>query len=167
VADTNISKNRLLFNYKNYLKSKKISAVVFVEGEVTTLKENYSHFNSISSNFKSYAERTFYDSLNDSNADIILSVLLGNVAYLDEGFYDNVKAMGLAHIFAVSGTHIVLIYGFLLTVLKYCGLKRRVVNYYMDNNLVLWFFDRLSHFGNEDIDYVYSAVWCGSLLQKI
>jgi len=144
VADTNISKNRLLFNYKNYLKSKKISAVVFVEGEVTTLKENYSHFNSISSDFKSYAERTFYDSLNDSNADIILSVLLGNVAYLDEGFYDNVKAMGLAHIFAVSGTHIVLIYGFLLTVLKYCGLKRRVR--LIITWIIIWFYGFLIGF---------------------
>ena len=74
VADTNISKNRLLFNYKNYLRSKKISAVVFAKGEVTTLKENYSHFNSISSDFKSYAERTFYNSLSERNADIILSV---------------------------------------------------------------------------------------------
>ncbi|WP_313346528.1 DNA internalization-related competence protein ComEC/Rec2 [Sedimentibacter sp.] len=125
VADSNISKNKLLFNYKNYLRAKKISAVVFAEDNITTIKENYSYFNTISANFKNYTEKMFYNSLNDSNADIILSILLGNVDYLDENFYDNVKVMGLAHIFAVSGTHIVLIYGFLLTVLKYCGLNRR------------------------------------------
>ena len=144
IADSNISKNRLLFNYKNYLRSKKISAVVFAEGNITTIKENYSCFNNISANFKNYAERTFYNSLSDSNADIILSILLGNVDYLDENFYDNVKIIGLAHIFAVSGTHIVLLYGSLLTVLKYCSLNRRlrlIITW-----IIIWFYGFLIGF---------------------
>ncbi len=125
VVDSNKAKNMLLFNYKNYLRSKKIGAVVFAVADITTIKENYSILNKVSINFRNYAEKTFYSSLNNKNAEIILSVLLGKVDYLDENLYDNIKLMGLAHIFAVSGTHIVLLYGFLLTVFKYIGLTRR------------------------------------------
>ena len=144
VADSSMGKNRLLFNYKNYLRSKKISVVLFAESDIKTVKEGYSCLNNVSSDFKRYAEDTFYNALDDRNADIILSVLLGNVDYLDDNFYDNVKAMGLAHIFAVSGTHIVLIYGFLLTVLKYCGLKRRsrlIITW-----IIIWFYGFLIGF---------------------
>ncbi|MGB4439913.1 MAG: DUF4131 domain-containing protein, partial [Sedimentibacter sp.] len=102
VADTDISKNKLLFNYKNYLRSKKIYVTIFAEGSVEVIKENYFPLNEISIKFTNYAENTFYSNLNEKNSDIILSIILGNVDYLDEELYDNIKEMGLAHIFAVS-----------------------------------------------------------------
>lgn len=125
-AESSFSKNKMLFNYENYLRAKKIGAVIFEEGYVTLLEQEYSFLNEVSVRFRNYTENTFYDSLNKENADIILSVILGNVDYLDERLYDNIKLMGLAHIFAVSGTHIVLMYGTLLTALKFCGLSRRM-----------------------------------------
>lgn len=125
VAGSNFSKNKMLFNYDNYLRAKKIGAVIFADGYVNLLEQDYSFLNEMSVKFRNYTESTFYNSLNKENADIILSVILGDVDYLDEGLYDNIKLMGLAHIFAVSGTHIVLMYGLLLTALKFCGLSRR------------------------------------------
>lgn len=126
VADSKLSENKMLFNYSNYLRSKKIGSIIFVEGYVKQLKQDYSFLNDVSSKFRNYAENTFFDSLNYENADVILSVILGDVDYLDESFYDNIKLMGLAHIFAVSGSHIVLMYGFLLSVLKFCGLSHTI-----------------------------------------
>jgi len=126
VSDNDFSKNRLMFNYKNYLRSKKINATIFAEGYIATIKEKYSYLNEISIKFRNYAENLFYSNMNERNADIILSIILGDVDYLDEDLYDNIKTMGLAHIFAVSGTHIVLMYGFLLTLFKLIGLGRRV-----------------------------------------
>ncbi len=124
VSDNQLRKNRMLFNYENYLRSKKISASIFAEGEVLIVKENYSLLNNISSKFRSYTEDTFYNNLNKENADIILSIILGDVNYLDDELYDNIKVMGLAHIFAVSGTHIVLMYAFLLYIFKYVFTRR-------------------------------------------
>lgn len=124
VADNELSKNRMLFNYKNYLRSKKVSVSIFSNGDAETIKENYSLFNNISLKFRNYTENTFYNNLNKRNADIILSIILGDVSYLEEQLYDNIKVMGLAHIFAVSGTHIVLMYGFLLKVFKLFVSKR-------------------------------------------
>lgn len=125
VADSSFSRNKMLFNYDNYLRSKKVGAVIFAEGTINTIKNDYSFLNKESITFKKYTENIFYSSLNKKNADIILSIILGDVDYLDESLYDNIKLMGLAHIFAVSGTHIVLLYGFLITALKYCFLSRR------------------------------------------
>jgi len=126
VADTAFSKNTLLFNYKNYLRSKKVYATIFSTNDIIVLKHDYSKLNKISNNFKEYTEHLFKSKLNDKNADIILSIILGDVDYLDDGFYDNIKVMGLAHIFAVSGSHIVLLYGVLLEFFKLIGFKRRI-----------------------------------------
>jgi len=45
---------------------------------------------------------------------------------MEEDLYNGIKGMGLAHIFAVSGTHIVLMYGFMLYVFMSFGLSRRM-----------------------------------------
>lgn len=124
VADNQLSRNRMLFNYKNYLRSKKISTALFSSGQAVTINENYSYFNNISLKFRNYIENTFYSNLNKKNANIILSIILGNVNYLDEEIYDNIKIMGLAHIFAVSGTHIVLMYAFLLNIFKFVASRK-------------------------------------------
>lgn len=125
VSKNNFTKNKLLFNYNNYLKSQKIHASLFVNGSFNSVKENYSFLNKISIEIRNYTEDTFYKNLNKNNANIILSIILGDVDYLDSGLYDTIKTMGLAHIFAVSGSHIVLIYGFLIWLFKFFGLDRK------------------------------------------
>jgi competence protein ComEC len=144
VSEINSGKNFLLFNYKNYLRSRKIHAVVFTEGDIKVLKKNYSGTYEISSGFREYSENLFYKNLKKENADIILSVILGDVDYLDEDFYDNIKMMGLAHIFAVSGSHIVLLYAFILKALCLAGLKRRVS--WSATWVLIWFYGFLIGF---------------------
>lgn len=143
VANNQLTKNRMLFNYENYLRSKKISAAVFAEGDASIIKENYSFLNNISFRFRDYAENTFYNNLNKKNADIILSIILGDVNYLDDELYDNIKVMGLAHIFAVSGTHIVLMYIFLLKASKFI-LRRRTS--WIISWCIIWFYGFLIGF---------------------
>ena len=143
VADNQLSRNKMLFNYENYLRSKKIRAAVFTEGDAVIIKENYSFLYKISSKFKAYTEKTFYHNLNKKNADIILSIILGDVNYLDSELYDNIKVMGLAHIFAVSGSHIVLMYAFLLSVFKFI-LNRRIS--WILTWCIIWFYGFLIGF---------------------
>lgn len=125
VTDLAFGKNNLLFNYKQYLRSKKVYAVIFCTDNPKTQQKNYSLYNKISNSFVGYTEQLFKSKLDDKNADIILAIILGDVDYLDDGFYDNIKAMGLAHIFAVSGSHIVLMYGVLIKLFMLTGLKRK------------------------------------------
>ena len=143
VAENQLTKNRMLFNYKNYLRSKKINAVLFAEGDAVVIQTDYLFLNNISSKFRNYTENTFCNNLNKKNADIILSIILGDVNYLDDELYDNIKAIGLAHIFAVSGTHIVIIYVFLLNAFKFI-FSRRVS--WVLSWCIIWFYGFLIGF---------------------
>lgn len=143
VAGSQLNKNKMLFNYENYLRSKKINATVFADEDAYVIEENYSFLNNISSKFRKYTEKTFYYNLNKKNAEIILSIILGDVNYLEEELYDNIKVMGLAHIFAVSGTHIVLMYIFLLNVFKFV-LSRRFS--WLLSWCIIWFYGFLIGF---------------------
>lgn len=144
ISGSSFSKNRMLFNYSNYLRAQKIGAVIFAEEPVKVIEKDYSPLNKVSIVFRNYVEDTFYNSLSKKNADIILSIILGDVDYMDENLYDNIKIMGLAHIFAVSGSHIVLMYGTLLTVLKFCCLRRRTS--WVITWAVIWFYGFLIGF---------------------
>lgn len=144
IEETDFSKNKLLFNYKNYLRGKKIHAVIFAEGKVDILKEGYSVVNEISLYFKEYAKSTFYGNLSRKNADIILSIILSDSDYLEEDLYSGIKEMGLAHIFAVSGSHIVLMYGFMLYVFMLFGLSRRMS--WILSWVLIWFYGFLIGF---------------------
>lgn len=126
VADVEFSKNFILFNYKNYLRSKKIYATIFCSNQPAVIKNSYSVFNKLANKFKSYAENLFYGKLNKNNSEIILSMILGDTDYLDDGLYDNIRKMGLAHIFAVSGLHIGLLYAFLFKCFRLLGINRRI-----------------------------------------
>ncbi len=143
-ADTNFSRNRMMFNYENYLRAKKIGAVIFLQENPTVIKKGYSLMNEISINFRDYAEECFYNSLSRENANVILSIILGDVDYLDEGLYDNIKIMGLAHIFAVSGTHIVLMYAALLKMFKLFYMGRRPS--WVTAWIIIWFYGFLIGF---------------------
>ena len=143
VAENHLTRNKMLFNYNNYLRSKKISAALFAESDAVVIKENYSFLNTVSGKFRNYAENAFYNNMNKKNADIILSIILGDVNYLDDELYDNIKIIGLAHIFAVSGTHIVIMYAFLLNAFKFIFAKR--VSWVL-SWCIIWFYGFLIGF---------------------
>ncbi|MEL7646451.1 MAG: DNA internalization-related competence protein ComEC/Rec2 [Sedimentibacter sp.] len=126
VSDSEFFKNRMLFSYRNYLRSRKINAVIFAEGSAVTTEKDYSSIKGLSLKFKKYTEKTFYENLHRNNAEILLSVILSDTDYLEEDFYLGIREMGLAHIFAVSGTHVALMYGFLMAVFKMTGMGRRL-----------------------------------------
>lgn len=125
VSDISIGKNFMMFNYKNFLRSKKIYATIFCTSNPVMIERNYSLFNKITNEFKLYIESIFTNNLNKQNSEIILSMVLGDVDYLDMEFYENIKKMGLAHIFAVSGLHIGLLYISLLCCLRLAGFYRK------------------------------------------
>lgn len=126
VTNIKCQKNKLVFNYENYLKNNKIFTVIFCnENNVNILKKDYSLLYKISSKFKDYVEKTFYSRLDNKNANIILSIILGDKSYLEEVFLDNIRNIGLAHVFAVSGLHIGILYAFFTNVLKKIGINKK------------------------------------------
>ncbi len=121
------NRNPGLFNYKLYLKSKKIYTLMTVDDyslkniDISDIPFRYG----IKEKSIETIEGLFKPYLNEENNSLITSIILGQSDYLDE---DNVKLyrdMGLSHILAVSGLHIGIISSFLIFIISRLGIKRK------------------------------------------
>lgn len=103
------SGNPHCFDYAKYLKSRRIGAVASVkvirkEQGRLSFKERYE---------RKLCEKKylFCRSLSEESRGIVMGILFGDTAFLDEDAYDDFRKNGTAHILAVSGLHVGLIYG--------------------------------------------------------
>lgn len=65
-----------------------------------------------------------YNGTSETNAGVMLALLLGDTSGIDNGLLENVRAGGIAHVFAVSGLHIGALFGFCLLVFSNQRLKK-------------------------------------------
>lgn len=76
--------------------------------------------------FRAVRERlrtVLYRGMNQTSASVTYALLTGDSSGIDEGLLENVRAGGVAHIFAVSGLHIGALYSFLKLLLSKTKLK--------------------------------------------
>lgn len=102
-------RNPHCFDYAAYLKSCRIGATASVKtvrhkSGSLTLRERYE---------RKLCEKKFLfcSSLSDESRGIVMGILFGDTSFLDEDSYDEFRKNGTAHILAVSGLHVGIIYG--------------------------------------------------------
>ncbi len=88
------------------------------------LKSTY-HF-SLSGSIRSLIKNTFYENMSYDTASVCYGMMLGDTQYVDNDALENFRYGGIAHIFAVSGLHIGLVYGILTFILKKCHANKYV-----------------------------------------
>lgn len=59
------------------------------------------------------------------SGDLILALILGNRFYLDDDFMEYIRFAGLAHMFALSGLHLVIAVGVFLYLVQFLGIQQR------------------------------------------
>lgn len=119
--------NPMLFNYRLSLLSNKIHNVMTVKDFSVSLIEKNASFNyKVKDRFKRDIENLYKNYLNEDNAKILTSIILGDSSHLDEEDLIKYRDLGLAHILAVSGLHIGIISGSLIYLLSRTGLNRRI-----------------------------------------
>lgn len=106
-------KRAFIYGRLNYYVKDDIRYSCFINGGMTA-KYGFSLFGSI----RSHIRNTLYDVLDKDTAAIAFAMLTGNTQGIDEGTLTAFRYGGVAHIFAVSGLHIGILYGLLSFIFK-------------------------------------------------
>ena len=104
--EPDISRNYKGFNYKEYLKTKKVYGTIKVEN-IKIQEENCGNVvinlsNKIFTKIKSNIEKTY----NETTSKIILGVMLGYTENIEEDTKEEFSKSNISHVLAVSGMHI-------------------------------------------------------------
>lgn len=122
------SRNFKGFNYREYLKSKKIYGTIKNSGEIKVIQSG--HINQIfikSNKIRNLIIEKVEKLLPEETGALLIGVLLGNKQGISEEIIENFKTSNLSHMLAVSGAHtsyIILGIGYILSKLpkKYAGI---------------------------------------------
>ena len=105
----NINTNYNLFNYRNYLLSKKIKWIFQIE-ELEIIDKEI--------NLKYELKNYFINKINNSRNKEYLKLFILGENELENETKTNYQTLGISHLFAISGMHITLLTGFLLKILN-------------------------------------------------
>lgn len=90
------------YNYKQYLKTKKIIGTVELEKAKILKSSNGSFIH----NIQKYIRDTINGILTDEEGNLLLAILLGDKDKLSEDIQESFKTSNLSHMLAVSGAHV-------------------------------------------------------------
>jgi len=98
------------FNYQNYLKSQKIHGIIFEDSfEIIAPSQTFS----LKARVNQYIDHNF-----NASKSYIKTFVLADQSDFEESQNVQIKALGIAHLFAISGLHISFITGILYFVTK-------------------------------------------------
>ena len=120
--------NPKLFNYKLSLLTQNIYTTATIKDySITTVeKVKPSLPFRLKEDFINKVERTFDSYLMENNSSLMKAIVLGKDSYLDVENINQFRDLGLAHILAVSGLHIGILTGFLVSLMAYLGINRKI-----------------------------------------
>ncbi len=106
------------FDYRNYLRARKCYGIIEVSKfkfEPSTIVNPFSHYISVQKGLFFSAAKNM---INEKSFSILSGVLFGEKGYMDENLYEQFQLNGIAHVLAVSGLHVGLVYGTIQKLLK-------------------------------------------------
>lgn len=105
----------------SYNAEKNVKYSCFVQSGLTA-KYHFSLFGSINSALK----KTLYNNLDDDTASVVYAMLTGNSNAIEDETLSAFRYGGIAHLFAISGLHIGIIYGLLQLLSKKLHLNKYI-----------------------------------------
>ena len=101
-----IQRNKNGFNYKKYLKSKKILGTIRTEKIKLIKKEKINFVQMQCNKLKLKIINNINEMLDEKEANVLSGILIGEKAQIDENIIESFKKSNLSHILAISGMHI-------------------------------------------------------------
>ncbi len=100
------SRNYKGFDYREYLKTKKIYGTIKTNNNINILKENNLNFILIvSNNIRNYVINASDKLLPAETSKLLIGILIGDKSGISENIINNFKISNLSHMLSVSGTH--------------------------------------------------------------
>jgi len=109
-----------LFNYKNYLKSKKIN-ITIAPTSIKLLKQNKNLIYKTKENIINYIEKF-------KTKEYLKTFILGDNSNIEKNILTSYQTNGISHLFAISGMHLSLFSNILLLILKKIN-KNEAINH--------------------------------------
>ena len=118
ITEPDGQRNPGCFDYRNYLRARKIHAIIQVSKykfEAGKITNPFSHYLSVQ---KGLFFKTCKNVMTEESFSIMSGVLFGEKGYMDDNLYEEFQSNGIAHVLAVSGLHVGLVYGLIQKILK-------------------------------------------------
>ncbi len=107
-----------LFNYRDYLKSKKIYYIINVSS-YEKVSDNKNGFYSLKNNIISLIN-------NNAAYKYLYAFVLGDTRYINDEVSSNYQELGISHLFSISGMHVGILSGVLLWIMKKVRLSEEI-----------------------------------------
>ena len=137
------------FDYAKYLKRKNIHYQCFINGQIFSVKRNDLNISErIRQKRLEILQKINHSEMNFSSREFLKGIILADRTEIDSQTLQDFNRSGLVHFLAISGTHIVVIFGmfyFLLMRFSPVGLKKYVI---VISLLFIWVFAIFIGFGN-------------------
>lgn len=141
-----------VFNYQNYLKSRNIYGIVEAEEyNVSRIGETNNFFLKMKFSFINHFNKNVQENFSEKQADFLKTIFLGD-NNIDEREEEEIRALGISHLLAISGFHISLIYSLLFLLLSKLNFSNRFTTYFI--LLLLW-------------TYAYIVSWIPSVFRAV
>ncbi|MGI9651662.1 ComEC/Rec2 family competence protein [Chryseobacterium sp. RLHN22] len=137
------------FDYSKYLKRKNIHYQFFVNGEISSAKRNDLSFSEkIKQKRLETLQKIDHSEMNFRSREFLKGIILADRTEIDTETVQDFNRSGLVHFLAISGTHIVVIFGmfyFLMMRFSPVGFKKYAI---VISLIFIWIFAIFIGFGN-------------------
>jgi len=140
------------FNYAKYLRRKKIQSQFYLNGEIQSKHRfDLSLTEKIQQKRLEVLQKISQSNLSPKNQEFLKGIILADRTEIDVETLQDFNKSGLVHFLAISGTHIVVIFGlFYMVLIKVLPLQFR--KYVIISSLIfIWLFAAFIGFGNSVI----------------
>ncbi|QHI73345.1 DNA internalization-related competence protein ComEC/Rec2 [Aminipila terrae] len=136
-------RNPKTFDYKMYLKTKKIAVLMSVKPEnIQVSDKRYNYYLNYISRIKYIFKCNISGILEDKIAGLLMGMLFGDNSGVEEELYETFQKNGICHVLSVSGLHVGCLYACMNALL---GGKRNL-RFYTIIIFVLFFYASLANF---------------------
>ena len=118
------------FNYKDYLAKSKIYSVIYWSEIKLLDRGNYNLIYAKILGFKDKMRKVIYQNLSPPQSSILGAMILGDKSRMSNELKEKLSIAGVRHVTAISGMHVVILTGILMSLLLGLGFWRNQAFYF-------------------------------------